>query len=460
MHVNVVNAQPTTFNLQDPVGGFAGIPRNMTTVAQVMKRAGYSTHMIGKWDAGMATPTHTPAGRGYDSTLIYFSHANDYYTFRDGNVCHNSTPGVDVTGSGIKDIINYGNGECGVSGWAGFVSAGHLSVYVQLSIDGTPYGSRQEANISRPKAPKHPGFNGWKFQLPCDRISSGGQHNLTVAAFATSASTLVAWSTTACATNAQVIPCAPDTQENRPRLDTGKVGPVDMWNYPPGGQAGIPRMGRPGYEYVNSPSCTDESQNVSAGEKCQYEDEVFEARVQRIISWYTDKVANTSNDEPLFIFWAPHIVHGPLQVPDVQLARFDFIDQPDRQAYHAMVNWIDTAIGRVIQSLKDAGLWENTLLSLNADNGGPLDKGANNFPLKGGKVSVASLANIVVVALGPCAAEIVDIVGTVCLSHTRLCMQFSNWEGGIRVNALVSGGWLPAHAHGSIARGFVTAWDW
>jgi len=167
VHVNVVNAQPTTFNLQDPVGGFAGIPRNMTTVAQVMKRAGYSTHMIGKWDAGMATPTHTPAGRGYDSTLIYFSHANDYYTFRDGNVCHNSTPGVDITGSGIKDIINYENGECGVSGWAGFETSGHPSVYVQLSIDGTPYGSRQQANISRPRAPKNPGVNGWKFQFPC-----------------------------------------------------------------------------------------------------------------------------------------------------------------------------------------------------------------------------------------------------------------------------------------------------
>ena len=48
VHVNVVNCQPTSYNLEDPVGGFAGIPRNMTTVAQVMKRAGYSTHMVGK----------------------------------------------------------------------------------------------------------------------------------------------------------------------------------------------------------------------------------------------------------------------------------------------------------------------------------------------------------------------------------------------------------------------------
>ena len=39
-------------------------------------QAGYATHHVGKWDAGMATPTHTPRGRGYDSSLNYFGHGN------------------------------------------------------------------------------------------------------------------------------------------------------------------------------------------------------------------------------------------------------------------------------------------------------------------------------------------------------------------------------------------------
>ena len=30
-----------------------------------MAAAGYRTHFSGKWDAGMATPDHTPRGRGY-----------------------------------------------------------------------------------------------------------------------------------------------------------------------------------------------------------------------------------------------------------------------------------------------------------------------------------------------------------------------------------------------------------
>ena len=28
---------------------------------------------VGKWDAGMATPKHTPQGRGYETSLNYFA---------------------------------------------------------------------------------------------------------------------------------------------------------------------------------------------------------------------------------------------------------------------------------------------------------------------------------------------------------------------------------------------------
>ena len=47
VHVNTANVGPTTFNPRDPVSGFAGIPRNMTCMAQHMKRGGYATHQVG-----------------------------------------------------------------------------------------------------------------------------------------------------------------------------------------------------------------------------------------------------------------------------------------------------------------------------------------------------------------------------------------------------------------------------
>lgn len=57
-----------------------------------------------------------------------------------------------------------------------------------------------------------------------------------------------------------------------------------------------------------------------------------------------------------------------------------------RAKYHAMVTWIDGAVGRVVQSLKEEGLYDDTLICMNSDNGGPLPSG-NNYPLKGGKFS-------------------------------------------------------------------------
>merc|ERR1719305_2021192 len=91
-----------------------------------------------------------------------------------------------------------------------------------------------------------------------------------------------------------------------------------------------------------------------------------------------------------------------------------------------MVYFVDEMIGNVVQKLKADGLWENTLIVAHADNGGPIYSdgaaGANNYPLKGGKLS--------------------------------------NWEGGIRGNAFVSGGFVPAALRGSRYDGLVTLWDW
>lgn len=38
----------------------------------------------GKWHVGLATPDHTPRGRGWDNSLIYFDGANDYWTSISG----------------------------------------------------------------------------------------------------------------------------------------------------------------------------------------------------------------------------------------------------------------------------------------------------------------------------------------------------------------------------------------
>ena len=68
---------------------------------------------------------------------------------------------------------------------------------------------------------------------------------------------------------------------------------------------------------------------------------------------------------------------------------YSFIDDHDRQYYHAMTKYLDDFIGELVNTLKDKGLWDNLLWVTSSDNGGPIypGGGANNYPLKGGKSS-------------------------------------------------------------------------
>ena len=77
---------------------------------------------------------------------------------------------------------------------------------------------------------------------------------------------------------------------------------------------------------------------------------------------------------PLFLFWAPHIVHTPLQLPDAYMAKFDFIaptDKPghERQRYLAMVHFADAMVGNVTAALKAKGMWDDLLVVFSTDNG-------------------------------------------------------------------------------------------
>jgi arylsulfatase B len=160
----------------------------------------------------------------------------------------------------------------------------------------------------------------------------------------------------------------------------------------------------------NSRLCSQTNQ--SAG--CVYEDELFR---DSIIDTITAHNAST----PLFSFISFHNCHIPLEAPAAFVEKFSFINVSDRALYAAKANHVDTMVGDVLAALRAAGLLENSLIILTSDNGGPLQN-ANNWPLKGGK--------------------------------------WSNWEGGVRLNALVSGGLIPAERRGAVETGFSAIEDW
>jgi arylsulfatase I/J len=271
--------------LGSPCNDNTGIPRNMTGFAEHLQRAGYSTHFAGKWDAGMATPKHTPNGRGYDTSLHYFSHKNDFWSQANMQTCCESD----------QTIIDFWRTDHGAS-----------------DVNNTDYS---------------------EFLFRNELVGIVEKH------------------------------------------DAAK---------------------------------------------------------------------------PLLLFYAPHVAHCPLQVPKEYYDKFAFMTNdegqcskqtvksvhpidpryPDleykcRQQYHAMVMVMDEVVGNVTDALKKKGMWENTLVVMSSDNGGPVDlaeNAANNWPLRGGKYSV--------------------------------------FEGGIRVAAFVSGGLIPSQLRGTVNNGIIHIADW
>ena len=259
IHVNDRNAHGI-YNPDDPMSGFAGIPRNMTGIAEKLNEAGYISHMVGKWHAGDATFDHIPTGRGFNTSFGYLRAANDYYTELSGQVCN---------GTDIVDL--------------------------------------------------------WDTLQPAYGVNGTGTDN--------------------------------------------------------------------------------------------YEESLFHDRVVKILHTH-------DTSKPLFLYYGAHLIHKPYQVPKQYLDKYSYIDDQNRQYYHAMTKYMDDTVGDIVSVLKDRGLWDNLLFVVSSDNGGPVhqDSGGNNFPLKGGKAS--------------------------------------DWQGGVRVNAFVNGGYLPDKMRGQKTEGYVHMADW
>lgn len=98
---------------------------------------------------------------------------------------------------------------------------------------------------------------------------------------------------------------------------------------------------------------------------------------------------NRQRSQPFFLYLAFNAVHVPLQATDKYLARFQSITDERRRTYAAMLSAMDDGIGRVMTTLREKKLEENTLIFFLDDNGGPttqgLPNGSTNVPLRGSK---------------------------------------------------------------------------
>lgn len=75
--------------------------------------------------------------------------------------------------------------------------------------------------------------------------------------------------------------------------------------------------------------------------------------------------------EPFFLYVAYNAPHGPLQAPDNLLAKYNRIAgiTPAVAAIYAMIEAMDSGIGRILDSLETHGIGDNTFLLFTSDNG-------------------------------------------------------------------------------------------
>ncbi len=101
------------------------------------------------------------------------------------------------------------------------------------------------------------------------------------------------------------------------------------------------------------------------------------------------------DDTPFLLYVSYNAPHSPLEAPEETIAKYAHIEDLERRIYAAMIDEMDSGIGMIVDSLKESGKLENTLIFFLSDNGGvypedwmPNADWASNAPFRRGKVSL------------------------------------------------------------------------
>ena len=91
-------------------------------------------------------------------------------------------------------------------------------------------------------------------------------------------------------------------------------------------------------------------------------------------------------DEPFFLYMSHYAVHTPIQAKKELVAKYEAKEKTKQKnaKYAAMIESVDDAVGRILDTLKELGLEDDTVVFFTGDNGG-LSKVTNNSPLRSGK---------------------------------------------------------------------------
>jgi len=98
-------------------------------------------------------------------------------------------------------------------------------------------------------------------------------------------------------------------------------------------------------------------------------------------------IKERDRSRPFFLYVPFLAPHSPMEAPKELVAKYAHRKDPRQRLFAAMVDSMDQAVGVILDTLESEGLAENTIVVFLSDNGGPLMSGAQNTPLRGGKLT-------------------------------------------------------------------------
>ncbi|KAK7108309.1 arylsulfatase B-like [Littorina saxatilis] len=115
-----------------------------------------------------------------------------------------------------------------------------------------------------------------------------------------------------------------------------------------------------------------------------YTTDLFHTRAKKILEEDIDYT------KPFFFYMSYYAAHKPFEVPQAYRDQYcSHVTNDTRQIHCAMAARADDSIGQLLQVLKDKGVYNNTVILLLSDNGGPALTGSSvNWPLRGTKQTI------------------------------------------------------------------------
>jgi arylsulfatase A-like enzyme len=112
-----------------------------------------------------------------------------------------------------------------------------------------------------------------------------------------------------------------------------------------------------------------------------------------LTDYFTDEAVSAikaNKNRPFMLYLAHWGVHSPLQATKADYDALPNIPDHRRRVYAAMVRSVDRSVGRVLQTLREEGLDDNTIVIFTSDNGAPGYIGLPevNQPYRGWKITL------------------------------------------------------------------------